>query len=302
MTDASYRMAEDSIISVYLATFSQAEDGQMTVILESKHVIPTEARVRHCTLREGILGITTNEEATVEQWNKPQSKRKVEVLPSWLPCGLQVARNRLLLLESDRQDQPRAWQIRIFDISSLHSKDAGSLDEKGDQLPLFSTNVIPLLVEPVDPFYAPYWEDRPGDPGVHFGFKILLTSDDSLWHFDFHLDSELDETGSLQERLTWDSPCILGKTVDERPVGLTPGSYCLAPRASRIIWVGKQGEVRIRSDWTDDLTEDGGSCSRVLDLRSRPQMTPTILEFDENLGILLLNDTDPGKHVLFWFV
>jgi hypothetical protein len=39
----------------------------------------------------------------------------------------------------------------------------------------------------------------------------------------------------------------------------------------------------------------------VLDLRCLPQATPTILAFDERLGILLLSDTHKG-HALFWFV
>lgn len=269
----------------------------MEAMFENKRVIHTNG-LEHCVLHEGLLGITTRESATIENWDNPHSRRTLESRPSWFPLGLQIARDRILLLEGSNST---SWRVRIFDVSSVRKGTTGLVDENDEPIPLFSTNEFVLLIKPVEPFYAPYWEDRLGEPGLHFGFKMLVRNGDSLLHFNFHLDSEFNEEGLLTERLSLEKPYVLGATIDERPVGLIPGSYALGPRASRIVWVGRQGEVRIGSDWTDDLTEDGASHSRVLDLRSRPQTTPTILAFDERLGILLLNDT-AEHHALFWFV
>lgn len=255
-------------------------------------------------LYEGLLGIVTAKQATIEQWINPLTRRRVEPSAHWIPRGIQVAKNRLLLLEADSSDEPEQYQIEIYDITSVRGSQQEFIDADGNPISLQHTSSFKILDPPTEPFFAPYWEDRFGEPGVHIGFKMLFLSGGTIWHVNFHLDSEIASDGSLQDQLSLEQPAILGSTAEEWPAGRSSTSYALGPRASRIVWVGRKAEVRIRSDWSDDLITTGEtvvSCSRILDMKALPQNTQSIHAFDEATGILLLEDT-PTHQALFWFV
>jgi len=259
-----------------------------------------QKEVRFVVFQEGIIGATTEDEVVVQQWDDPITGWRLDADVLWVPRGLQIARDRLLALErKDDEAEIKSWRIRVFDISVVRKAITQSPSENVMQ-PLRFIDSVGMLHAPVEPFYAPYWEDRIGEQGIHLGFKTLLLMHteigDNLWHCDLRLDTRMNQDGEPEERLTVDEPYIVGQTRDERPTQFVDG-FSLGPRASRIVWTSENGVIRIRSDWTDDNASD----SRLLNMKSLPMAIPRLLIFDELVGVILQSDT--STHLsLSWFI
>ncbi|PVG02108.1 hypothetical protein CPB86DRAFT_698397 [Serendipita vermifera] len=288
---------ESSKVGLYAAHFTQSQTGEVSVKFEKQGEIVFKNAVRFCTLEEGVIAAGNPFEVLVERWGAPNSRRHLNFGAEWLQAGVQIAKNRLITLEGTGvQDENRMWRINVFDISSVRNAQA---DQVLNDHPLYSIASASLPNAPCAPFYAPYWEDRVDQAGIHFGFKTMLRMHTSigecLWHCDFRLDNQL-VSGEIQEVLTVEEPNIIGEVPDQRPTQFTNG-YVLGPKASRIVWTGQDGLVRIRSEWT----EENPWASRLLDLKWRPMSIPSLYAFDERLGIVLLSDT--LTHLaLFWFI
>jgi hypothetical protein len=252
--------------------------------------------------QDGILGVVTEVEVIVQQWDKPQTRWKLDPEVSWVTRGLQIARERLLVLErKDGTEEIRSWRIRVFDISVVRNGVPQKISEDETQELRFIDSVD-ILHAPVEPFYAPYWErvSEMGEMGVHFGFKTLLLMHtqigENIWHCDFRLDTVINEDNTMGERLTMDGTYIVGQNPDERPTQFVDG-FALGPKASRIVWTSENGVTRIRSDWTDQNASD----SRLLDMKSIPSSIPRLLGFDELFGVVLQSDT-ATHHSLTYFI
>jgi hypothetical protein len=253
--------------------------------------------VRFCSLQEGLIAAGSGEEVLVERWDVPNSRRYLDITSGWLSAGVQIAKNRVITLEgTGAAEDTREWKINVFDVSPIRNAQE---DQEMNEQPLYSVGSASIPNSPCAPFYAPYWEDRVDQAGIHFGFKTMLRIHTSigehLWHCDFRLDTQI-VSGQPQEVLTVEEPNIIGEEPDQRPTQLTNG-YVLGPKASRIVWTGQDGRVRIRSDWT----EESPWGSRLLDLKWRPMSIPNLFEFDERLGIVLLSDNQTHL-ALFWFI
>jgi hypothetical protein len=287
-------------VAICTARFHERDGVVGKQVIDTVNTVQLQGAVIFTVFQDGIFGVTTEKEVIVQQWDKPKTRWKLDAEVAWVPRGLQIARNRLLVLErKDDAEEIKSWRIRVFDISVVRNEVAQQISEDEMQQLRFIDSVD-MLHAPVEPFYAPYWEDRIGEGGVHFGFKTLLLMHteigDNLWHCDFRLDTEINEDGDVKERLTIDGTYIVGQTRDERPTQFVDG-FALGPKASRIVWTSENGVTRIRSDWTDDNASD----SRELNMRSRPASIPRLLVFDELVGILLLSDT-ATHHSLNYFI
>ena len=294
--------SSDSIpeVAICTARFHEHDGVVGRHVIDTVHRVQLQRAVVFTVFQDGIFGVSTKEEVIVQQWDKPETSWKLDAEVAWVPQGLQIARNRLLVLElKDGSEEIRSWRIRVFDISVVRNGVAQQIFEDEMQQLRFIDSVD-MLHAPVKPFYAPFWEDRVDEKGVHFGFKTLLLMHteigDNLWHCDFRLDTEINEDGDMEERLTIDGTYILGQARDERSTQFVDG-FALGPKASRIVWTSENGVTRIRSDWTDENMSD----SRLLNLRSIPASIPRLLVFDELVGVLLLSDT-ATHHSLNYFI
>jgi hypothetical protein len=288
------------VVAICTARFHEREGVVGKQILDTANKVELQRPVIFTVFQDGIVGVTTEEEVIVQQWDKPETRWKLDAEVAWVPRGLQIARNRLLVLErKDDAEEIKSWRIRVFDISVVRIGVAQQISENEMQQLRFIDSVD-MLHAPVEPFYAPYWEDRVGESGVHFGFKTLLLMHtdigDNLWHCDFRLDTEISEDGDMEERLTIDGTYIVGQNPDERPRQFVDG-FALGPKASRIVWTSENCVTRIRSDWTDNNASD----SRLLNMRSVPASIPRLLVFDELFGVVLQSDT-ATDHSLAYFI
>ncbi|CAG8742726.1 16839_t:CDS:2, partial [Acaulospora colombiana] len=227
-------LPRSSKVGLYTAQFTQTQSGEISVKFEKTDEIIFKQVVRFCTLEEGVIAAGNPFEVLVQRWDIANSRRYLNSGAEWLQAGVQIAKDRLITLEvTGVQDDNRMWRINVFDISSVRNAKA---DQVIENQPLDSIVSASLPNAPCAPFYAPYWEDRVDQAGIHFGFKIMLRMHTSigerLWHCDFRLDSQLvgDE---MQEVLTVEEPNIIGEEADQRPTQFTNG-YVLGPKASRI--------------------------------------------------------------------
>ena len=269
-------------------------------VIDTVDKLQMKDEVISCVLQDGIVGATARDEIVIQKWDKSATRWRLDAEIGWLPQGLQIARDRLLILESKDELEPiKSWRIRVFDISVVRNEEAQQVDE--DQMrQLRFIDSVEIMHAPVKPFYAPYWEDRIGDPGVHFGFKTLLLIHteigEHLWHCDLRLDADFNAEGVMEEKLTIDGTYIVGQQPDQRPRQFVDG-FALGPKASRIVWTSENGYTRIRSDWTDDNASE----SRLLNMRSVPMSIPRLLLFDELFGVILQSDT-ATHHSLSYFI
>lgn len=287
-------------IAICTAKFHEHDGVPGKQEIETVGNMQTGKDITFCVFQEGLVGITTEDEVVIQQWDNPASQWRLDAEVEWTPRGLQVARNRLLLLERKIDDEPiKSWRIRVFDISVVRDQEAQQISEDETRQLRFidSANITHA---PGEPFYAPYWEDRILESGVHFGFKTLLLIHteigEHLWHCDLRLDTEETTDGLTEERLIVVGEYIVGQEPDERPRQFLEG-FILGPKASRIVWTTGDGSTRIRSDWTDENASE----SRELDMHSKPMSIPRLLVFDELFGVIMQSDTST-HHALFYFI
>lgn len=285
-------LVRSSTIPVHIVDFTPL------AVFRTFREINAPAPVVRCTLQDGIVALSTAEEIVVEKWEDGSTRRTVHNSLAWEPRGLQVARDRLIFLERKRdQEVMKTWQIKLFDISGVRNKESSeSQNGLSDLLKCTCTGLLPHF--PHEPFYAPYWEERREDSGLHLGFKTVIlmhtVEGEYFWHIDFTLDVTTNEEGVTEETLNIEVPRILGACPSERATYFVD-AHALGASAGRLVWIASNGMARIFSEWTDE-----GSNSRVLDLKCKPATIPRVLAFDEKLGVLMLSDTEKNTAV-FWF-